>query len=93
MMPQWSRDGRELFYLTEAGDMVSVSVKLTPTFSAGTPQVLFNVPFAVPPIPFAVHPDGKRFLMARRGDTNEKSQEQIVVVQNYAEELKARLPQ
>ena len=91
-LARWSRDGRELFYLTESGDMVSVPVTLVPTFSAGTPRVLFNAPFAVPPFPFAVHPDGKRFLMVRRSGTNVEAPEHIVVVQNYAEELRARFP-
>ena len=54
--------------------------------------MLFNAPFAVPPFPFAVHPDGKRFLMTRRGGTNVDAREQIVVVQNYLEELRAKLP-
>jgi eukaryotic-like serine/threonine-protein kinase len=91
-MPRWSRDGRELFYLTESGDMMSVPVTLAPTFSAGTPRVLFNAPFAGSASPFTVHPDGKRFLMTRRAGANVEADDQIVAVQNYAEELRARLP-
>jgi hypothetical protein len=53
--------------------------------------VLFNAPFAFP-FPFAVHPDGKRFLMTRGDATNVDARDQIVVVQNYLEELRAKLP-
>ena len=39
--PVWSRDGRELFYLN--GDaMMAVEIRTSPTFSAGTPRLLFE---------------------------------------------------
>jgi len=91
MLPRWSHDGRELFYRTESGEIASVPVTLAPTFSAGTPRVLFNASFAFP-FPFDVYPDGKRFLMTRGDATNVDARDQIVVVQNYLEELRARLP-
>jgi serine/threonine-protein kinase len=92
VMPRWSPDGRELFFMTETGDMYAVPVTSVATFSAGTPRLLFNAPFAIPPNPFAVHPDGKRFLMTRGDAISTREREQLVVVQNYAEELRAKLP-
>jgi serine/threonine-protein kinase len=92
-MSRWSADGRELFFLNDALDMIAVPVTLSPTFSSGIPQVLFNAGFSLPALGFAVSPDGKRFLMSRRVGGGVEVPDQLVVVQNYVEELKARLPQ
>jgi serine/threonine protein kinase len=64
--PRWSHDGRELFFL--AGQtLMSVPVRLTPTFSAGTPVALFETPnqsgYTNESDIWQVAPDGKRFLM------------------------------
>jgi Tol biopolymer transport system component len=41
--PHWSRDGKELYYW-EGQTLMAVAVRLTPTFSAGTPTRLFDAP-------------------------------------------------
>ena len=89
--PVWSRDGRELFYINGRGEMASVALKPGPTFTAGEPRALFSVSqFTVGGNAgvFDVSPDGKRFVMVRPvaglGET------ELVVVQNWFEELKQR---
>jgi Tol biopolymer transport system component len=73
--PRWRQDGRELFYLSEYlsqqtnAKMMSVDVKATETtFDASAPKELFDSPIANPnhngPYqPYAVSPDGQRFLI------------------------------
>ena len=41
--PEWSPDGRRLYF--RAGDkMMGVAIQTSPSFVAGTPEVLFTVP-------------------------------------------------
>ena len=92
--PAWSRDGREMFYLWQ-GAMMAVPVQTTPGFKAGTPQVLFKGDYLAPQNgrTYDVSPDGKRFLMIKAGPETEAPVEaSIVVVQNWLEELKRRVP-
>ena len=66
-LPRWSRDGRELFYIT--GDAV-VAVAIRPDGSFDAPRTLFdraNFLFDTrKPSNYDVSLDGKRFLMVRR---------------------------
>ena len=41
--PQWSDDGRELYYLTLEQELVVVPLSTTPTFEPGVPQTLFEL--------------------------------------------------
>ena len=91
--PVWSPDGRELFYRN--GDaMMVVGVSSDSVFTAGAPAVLFRGEYAGG---FAgpdgriydIFPDGDRFLMLQGGDTNNDA---VFLVQNWFEELKARVP-
>jgi serine/threonine protein kinase/Tol biopolymer transport system component len=43
--PQWSPNGRELFYVTPDGTLMAVPVAFGETFAAGTPLVLFRTAF------------------------------------------------
>ena len=97
--PTWSADGRELFY-RRGKAMMSVRVATNgSSFRYGTSEVLFEGPYA-PEDParcarsYAVAPDGRRFLMmkeeGRRRDDADASQ--IVVIRNWAEELKRLVP-
>jgi Tol biopolymer transport system component len=68
MQPEWSRDGRELFYLAADGRLTAVPVVSdTVTFTAGTPTMLFkaDVPEPTAPYPnqYVVAADGRRFLV------------------------------
>ena len=64
--PRWSRDGKELFYLSADSKMMVAPLKPGgATFEAGAPQALFaNAPVSgrSEEIPYQPSPDGKRFL-------------------------------
>jgi Tol biopolymer transport system component len=65
--PMWSRDGKELFFLSPESKMMAVSVNPGSRSPYGTPTPLFTV--AVPPHTgtggrhYAVTKDGRRFLV------------------------------
>jgi len=66
LRPRWRGDGRELFYVAPAGDVMAVSIRTQPVFRAGTAEVLFALPEApVPGMPLFedVTADGQRFLL------------------------------
>ena len=92
--PLWSADGRELFY-RQGNAMMAVAVETAAEFSFAAPRMLFTGPYVQHPGPGAgaydVARDG-RFLMILPGDENaEATPASIVVVQNFAEELKRRV--
>jgi hypothetical protein len=86
----WSHNGRELFYINGRQEMSSVAVTTSPGFSLGEPQVLFpasDYNLATSAGAYDVGPDG-RFLMVR--PLVGPSETELVLVQNWFEELKAR---
>jgi serine/threonine-protein kinase len=94
--PLWSRDGRELFYLSSTNHMMAAPVTRGELLEIGVPEVLFRVR---PELlraeflyytPWDVAADG-RFIMARlvSGDLNQGGA--LVVVENWFEELKAKV--
>jgi dipeptidyl aminopeptidase/acylaminoacyl peptidase len=65
--PRWRKDGKELFYLTVDGKMMSVDVRGVPELETSTPTVLFEVPFRVRARfwnQYSVTGDGQRFIFA-----------------------------
>jgi Tol biopolymer transport system component/predicted Ser/Thr protein kinase len=92
--PVWSPDGLGLFY--RSGDrMMRVPVETEPTFRKGRPEVLFEGRYAVNEIVpglrfYDVSPDGQGFVMVQRGEPQEEAQ--LVLVQNWFEELKRIVP-
>ncbi|MDR3699163.1 MAG: protein kinase [Candidatus Sulfopaludibacter sp.] len=64
-IPFWRKDGRELFYMSTQGKIMSVAVKAGTEFDASAPKLLFEGPRA-PGCGFdiyAVTGNGERFLM------------------------------
>jgi len=100
--PTWSKDGRELFYLSvprldvPGGSMMAVPVQTSPIFSAGSPTKLFDGPvYALNSArTFDVSRDGKRFLIIEDAlsGADSSAPPALTVVLNWTEELKARLP-
>jgi serine/threonine protein kinase/Tol biopolymer transport system component len=97
--PLWSRDGRELFYLS--GDAVmAVSVTTEPSFNiVGTSRVLFHggyiIPIPVDGPPWDISPDGKRFLMIKEPGAAPYvtgGLRKINIIVNWFEELKRLVP-
>lgn len=67
-IPFWRKDGRELFYMTLPGKVMSVAVKTGPAFDASAPKPLFQGPVGPGDVPcildrYAVTGDGQKFLM------------------------------
>ena len=64
VQPQWSADGRELFYLASDGAMMSVRLTPSPAAASTPPSRLFaSRIFTTPHVPqYAVIANGQRFL-------------------------------
>jgi Tol biopolymer transport system component len=97
--PAWRADGRELFYQApgEGAPLRMMSVAVTTpssTFSAGLPQKLFEGRYGstTPARGWDVTSDGRRFLMTRPVDPPPPPPSQMVLVENFAEELTRRVP-
>jgi serine/threonine protein kinase/Tol biopolymer transport system component len=102
LFPRWSWDGRELFYWTGDALMV-VAVESEPTFKYGNPEVLLprrpmiSLVMGSTGISWDNHPDDKRFLVIKPGtiaddQTAAEAPRKIVIVTNWFEELKERVP-
>lgn len=96
LYPQWSRDGRELFYQSPDGSqLMTVSVHNNSGLSFGEPRVLFEGPYLRSldgGLSYAVSPDASRFLMVRKSNIHPLRSTELVVVQNWFEELKRLVP-
>jgi serine/threonine-protein kinase len=95
--PVWSRDGRELFYRQRRAVM-AVAVDTSNGFSFGPAQQLFDGPFATvagydPDVKtFDVAPDGRFLMVEPVGAEAKRPPTSIVVVQNWTDELRRRVP-
>jgi eukaryotic-like serine/threonine-protein kinase len=65
LQPNWRRDGRELFFVTPDGEMMSVAISTVPTLRIDTPKRLFTTNLVPTPgwSQYSVTPDGQRFLV------------------------------
>ena len=90
--PLWSRDGRELFYWADPGIIMAVPVQSGEIFRGGVPASVVTglIPVARGPRHYDVSPNGRRFLVTK--DIVDPGTSQIVVVQNWHEELKRLVP-
>jgi serine/threonine-protein kinase len=95
--PVWSRKGNELFYRGE-GAFMAVRILPGETFSAGPPQKLFEDRYfnkGAGHGGYDVAPDG-RFLVVKNVSATRQTETgtpaSLVVVLNWLEELKARVP-
>jgi len=87
-VPQWRRDGKELFYVAADQKLMAVPVKLGTTVEAGTPQPLFPV-FPVGASFFSYVPmrDGQRFLVNVPAGGEAAVAPPITVVTNWQRSL------
>ena len=95
--PVWAPNGSTLYYRGASGDMMSVPVTLTPTFTSGRPQTLFRFTgvyrMSGTATAYDIHPDGKRFIMvSERKDAAATPRQQVNIVLNWFEELKRLAP-
>jgi serine/threonine protein kinase/Tol biopolymer transport system component len=96
--PLWARNGRELFYVSTGGTLMSVPVTTAgPTFANEKPSNLFDHPslsFVGPPgRAYDVSRDS-RFLMTQESSAagEQPQSARLVIVLNWFEELKTRVP-
>jgi eukaryotic-like serine/threonine-protein kinase len=99
--PAWSRDGRELFYITNPSvggqaaltKMMVVAVQSKPTFTASAPRMLFQGRYGATANirGYDVAPDGRRFLMVQQKDRPAIRLADMIIVQNWVEELKQKV--
>jgi Protein kinase domain/WD40-like Beta Propeller Repeat len=96
--PLWARNSEELFYLNEAGAVMRVGVAHGPSWAATAPTKLFEGRYGAAAgqtgRTYEIAPDGKRFLMIKAigGTDRTAAPANLIVVQNWLEELKRLLP-
>jgi eukaryotic-like serine/threonine-protein kinase len=97
--PIWARNSQEVFYfgLAPESALMAVPVRINGTFTFGNPSKLFDGRpyFTAPPgRTYDVSPDGQKFLMIKAVQTAEANSmpPQAVLILNWFEELKARVP-
>ncbi|MCG6988377.1 MAG: hypothetical protein LJF06_09385, partial [Gemmatimonadetes bacterium] len=96
LLPEWSHDGSELFYLSLGVDneMMAVSVTTSPTFAVGAPEPLFDVG-AYRTCCFghlyAVTPDDRHFMMLTYPAGRTTPDARVVEVENWLPEIQAKL--
>ena len=85
---KWRRDGKELFFLDPADNLMAVDVNPSgATIQLGTPHALFRAVGVQNTLgPYAVTGDGKKFLI-NAGDVKEENQP-LTMVQNWPASLK-----
>ncbi len=93
--PIWSRNGRELFFQSQAGQiMVTEYTAGGTSFDAGTPRVWSDRhllgAMAVPMLDLA--PDGKRFATPPFGTAEARPTVHVTFLINFFDELKRRMP-
>jgi eukaryotic-like serine/threonine-protein kinase len=91
--PMWTQGGRELVY-REGDKMMAVSIDPA-TGASGPPQVLFSGPYPdntgwTRPRSYDVTPDGQRFLLTKL--PGERRQPRVMLVLNWFNELRAKVP-
>jgi serine/threonine-protein kinase len=92
--PLWSPDGRELYYMTQLGKMMSVPVSTDPVFSSGAERELFDASQMFFPntalANYDITPDGERFIMVRNTQASTNTQACNVIL-NWTDELQRKL--
>ncbi len=91
--PLWSPDSTEIFYINE-GRMMAVKIDADTEIKIGNPRLLFEGAFSRSHdigLTYDVSPDGRRFLMMQ-GSKDLGSTRELIVIQNWFEELKRLFP-
>ena len=86
--PTWSRDGREIYYLSEDRKLMAVAVGAGPSFSIPKPLFQTQVPAGVNALrrSYAPKGDGRRFLVYSQNSDQQPNP--ITVVLNWTAGLK-----
>jgi len=95
--PVWSPDGRQLFYVDlSSNHIMGVDVRTEPSFGVSTPTPIpiDDAQFVAPGRNYDITPDGQQFVVVLMPPTPAQSRtaQQLVVVLNWLEELKQKVP-
>jgi serine/threonine-protein kinase len=95
--PAWSQDGRELLYVKAVDSgihMMAASITTTPAFAVGTTSKLFEGRYGMssPIRGYDVTADGQRFYFTQFKERQPIRATQMIYVQNWFEELRAKVP-
>ena len=92
--PIWSKDGRQLFYRMD-DKFWAVDVRTEGEFSLGKPRLLFEKPGIMEGNPnrmWDLWPDGQGFLVVKPDESKSQPITEMILIQNWFEELKRLLP-
>jgi serine/threonine-protein kinase len=94
--PIWSRDGRQLYFRQWAPGQIWVAdVRTENGFSAAKPRLVVEqqgLHVGTPVRGWDLAPDGRSFLMVQMGARKPESASEMILVQNWFEELKRLCP-
>jgi Tol biopolymer transport system component/tRNA A-37 threonylcarbamoyl transferase component Bud32 len=94
LWPLWSHSGSELFYVDGEDRMTAAQLRFTDDVEVTERRVLFPASqfiFSGPYTAFDISPDDQRFIMARPVDASEAARAELILVENWFEELKAKV--
>jgi Tol biopolymer transport system component len=84
IQPQWSADGKELYYMGTAYDLFAVPVKeVGGALQFGTPETMISH-WSAPRVFYDVSPDGKKILLDR---ISQQVSPSVTVVSDFTAEL------
>ena len=84
--PKWSRDGREVYFVNANSELVSASVSSGESFAVNGQRILFPLRGVAD---WDVAPGGRFIAIHERGG---RTAGRLVVVENFFEELRAKVP-
>ena len=96
----WSPDGNTLYYGRSSGDgatIIAARIERNPVPVVISTDSLFTTPALLPYQGAGLHPDGDRFVFAQNvgavaAEGGASVPDRLILVQNFFEELKARVP-
>ena len=95
-VPLWSRNGRELFYRAPDGTLMAVGVDAGASWRNTTPTVVVRGQYydtaGANGRTYDVSADGKRFLMIKQAGADDAGALNLILVQNWHDELKRLVP-
>jgi hypothetical protein len=92
--PLWARNGEQLFYRWQ-DQRWAVEIQNGSTLRLGKPRLLFERPEYTGGDPIRtwdISPDGQRFLMVKLDDRKPQPVTEMILVQNWFEDLKRLVP-
>ena len=95
--PVWSPDGNELFYLRTSEftlGLMAVPIETEPTFVPANPAVVFEGNYVGywTGRAYDIAPDGERFLMIKQAMFDEGAATELILVQNWFQDLERLVP-